>query len=59
MCISQPSPARCLIVIFWYTETDAERKGTGRGRIHPVIGMIVAVFPISFDPPVNHPAPLV
>lgn len=43
MCTGRHSPACCIIVIFWYTETDAERKGTGRGRIHPVIGMIVAV----------------
>lgn len=42
MCTSQHLPACCIIVIFWYTETNAERMETGRWRIHPMIGMIVA-----------------
>lgn len=43
MCTSQHLPACCIFVILWYTKTDAKRKGTGRGRTHPVIGMTVAV----------------
>ncbi len=43
MCTGRWLPACCIIVIFWYTETDAEMKGTGWGRIHPMIGVIVAV----------------
>lgn len=32
MCTGWRSPTCCIFVIFWYTETDAGRKGTGRGR---------------------------
>lgn len=33
MCISWHSPARCIIFIFWYTETDAEGgRGTGKRK---------------------------
>lgn len=39
--------------MFWYTETDAERKATGRRRMRHMIGMIVASFPNYFAPPVN------
>lgn len=57
MCTGWCSPACCIIVIFWYTETDAERKGTGRGRIHPMIGMIVAVSQL-FRPTCQSSKPL-
>lgn len=57
MCTGWWLPACCIIVIFWYTETDAERKGTGRGRTHPMIGMIVAVSQL-FHPTCQSSKPL-
>lgn len=53
MCTSRRSPASC--VIFRYTETDAQRKGTGRGEdtfydwhdcgCFPIISSYLSIIP--------------
>lgn len=50
-------PTRCIIVIFWYTETNAERKENRWREDTSYEWHDCGRFPNYFLPPVNHPQP--